>query len=134
MYSIHTVTCLWRYVAAFFILVSVWLVNVQGQVTIGISPQLDNYIAALDSNSTVEFNCTVTNSLNALQWRVNDTDSAFVDIINSGVSTTQRVEQIDGIFFISVSTLYISTTGENNNTSIRCRTFDESNFTNNNSR
>jgi hypothetical protein len=52
---------------------------------IGISPQLDNYVAALDSNSTVEFNCTATNLVNALQWRVKDTDSTFVNIINSGV-------------------------------------------------
>ena len=95
--------------------------NVQGRVTISIDPPLDNYVAVLDSNSTVQFNCTVNNSVSLL-WRVNDTDSAFVEIVNRGVSTTPRVEQAEGTF---ASSLYILTRGENNNTSIRCRTFDE---------
>lgn len=102
------------------------LTSVPGQVTIGISPQLDNYIAALDSNSTVGFNCTaIFNKSFNLQWRVNNTDSGFVDIVNSGVSTTQRAEEIEPGVIVSMSSLYVSTRGENNNTSIRCRTFDE---------
>ena len=102
------------------------LTSVPGQITINISPQLDDYIAALDSNSTVQFNCTAKfNKSIIFQWRVNDTDSGFIDIVNSGVSTTQGSEEIEPGVIVSVSSLYISTRGENNNTNIRCRTFDE---------
>ena len=85
-------------------------------VTVTISPD-QNYNAALDETSTIQFNCTATGTL--IEWRVDGTPAGVESIIGRGVTTTSAVDIGGGVFFSSLS---IRASSENHNTTIQCTT------------
>ena len=90
--------------------------EVTTQLTATISPDL-NYNAPLDGNSMVRFNCTGTGTI--IEWTVDGTSAKDPTIQSRGVSTTPEMDIGGGMFF---SSLFIRTSKENDNTSIRCTT------------
>ena len=91
----------------------------QAHVNTTISPKED-YTVALDPNSVMQFNCTVTET-DTIQWRVNDIPASDNDITSKGIVTTNIIETGKGVF---MSMLFIPADTRNNNTSIQCRAYD----------
>ena len=94
------------------------VVNTQAQVTAVISPDED-YNAALDPNSNIVFNCT--GNRDTIRWTVDNTAAGDQSIVSRGVTATSEVGIGGGMF---LSTLFVPTSYENNNTAIQCTVAD----------
>ena len=100
------------------ILILQLILNVHGQLDVTISPRED-YTAALDPASRVNFNCTA--STGSIEWRLNGTLAA--SFTQSRMVTVTPATAIgEGLFLFALS---IPASEENvGNTSIQCRAVD----------
>ena len=90
------------------------LVHANAQVIAEISPDED-YNAALNPDSKVQFNCTGNSG--TLIWTVDGTEATNADIISRGVTSTVSMDIGGGMI---LSTLSIPASDENDHTAIQC--------------
>ena len=97
-----------------FLLCAIHSIKSRAQVIAEISPNED-YNAALNPDSKVQFNCTGNSG--TIFWTVDGTEATNADIISRGVTTTVSMDIGGGMI---LTTLSIPASDENDHTAIQC--------------